>query len=204
MAIRIRDLVERAQDQLEDSEGSNWTPAELLAAAIEAVQELSRHPDAWLITEDFTLVAGAKQRLPETRASLEDLGRALTSTGQSAGMPTPFDLATMARFNPQWTEATPGTTRQWAKDIRDPRVFWVYPPAIAGDKVEVVVRALPPSEIDMDTELPIDSTWAPALLDFILGRAYAKDAEHAGMRSQAELHMRRAMALMGVADGADS
>lgn len=205
MAIRVSNLVDRVQELLEDFEGVSWTPSEILASIEEAARELAHHPYAWILTEELELAGGARQRVPDTRASVEDLGAAYEADGTPTGTPTVFELTTMARFRPSWVRDAPGPTRQWAKDLRDPRAFWVYPPAEAGQKVDVVVRALPPGEITMETELPLDSSWAPAFIDYALARAFGKDAEHAGLLDQAAAHMQKAMSLIqGGAGGGDS
>ena len=82
-------------------------------------------------------------------------------------------------------------------DPRDPCAFYVYPPALATAKLEVMFSALP-----VDIAQPGDGTlfgavlgnmalpdiYGNALLDYILYRAYSKDGEYGGNVQRAQAH----------------
>jgi hypothetical protein len=83
-------------------------------------------------------------------------------------------------------------------DPRDPKVFYVYPPAASsGASVEVVYSAYP-SDITEPADgavytavtgnISLPDIYANLLTDYILYRAYTKDAEYAGNAARAQAH----------------
>jgi hypothetical protein len=78
-------------------------------------------------------------------------------------------------------------------DVRDTDVFYVYPPAIAGAEVDVVVAKLPApvtyvgSAFTQD-EVGIPDAYENALLDYVLYRAWSKDSEYAANAAKAASH----------------
>jgi hypothetical protein len=83
-------------------------------------------------------------------------------------------------------------------DARDPKVFYVYPPAAStGASVELVYSAYPTditepadgavySAVSGNISLP--DIYGNVLADYILYRAYTKDSEYAGNAQRAQAH----------------
>jgi hypothetical protein len=74
-------------------------------------------------------------------------------------------------------------------DLREPRVFQVYPPAATGASVDMTYALYPtdvPVPVDgwpastVTGDIDLSDTWADALLNFVLFKAYSKDAEFGG------------------------
>lgn len=81
-------------------------------------------------------------------------------------------------------------------DDRDPRAFYVFPPALSTTKLEVIYSAYPtdvaaPSGSDytgVSGNIGVADIYGNALLDYILYRAYMKDSEYAGNAQRAQAH----------------
>jgi hypothetical protein len=82
-------------------------------------------------------------------------------------------------------------------DPRDPKTFYVYPPAGAGASVDLVYAAYPTDIVEPadgalytavsgNTSLP--DIYGNALGDYVLYRAYTKDSEYAGNAQRAVNH----------------
>jgi hypothetical protein len=74
-------------------------------------------------------------------------------------------------------------------DDRDPKHFYVYPPQPAANPgyVEIIYSSAP-SAASADGNISIDDVYANALLDYILYRAYSKDADYAANNQRALGH----------------
>ena len=73
-------------------------------------------------------------------------------------------------------------------DIKDPRKFYVYP-GVAGSAYVEIVYSKNPTSIGAATDvIQVDDIFANALINFVLYRAYLKDAEYAGNQQRAGTH----------------
>ena len=100
---------------------------------------------------------------------------------------------------PGW-HAQAGVTEilHYMYDPREPRVFYVYPPAAAsGASVEVTYASVPtdiaePADGALYTavsgNIGVPDIYANAVQDYVLYRAYTKDSEYAGNAARAQAH----------------
>jgi hypothetical protein len=142
------------------------------------------------------LVAGAKQAVPTNGSKLIDVIRNTAGTKRSVRMTVRNILDTQS---PNWYNLT-GVTEilHYMYDARDPKVFYVYPPAAStGASVELVYSAYPAditepadgavySAVTGNISLP--DIYGNVLADYILYRAYTKDSEYAGNAQRAQAH----------------
>ena len=100
---------------------------------------------------------------------------------------------------PSWYNLT-GVTEilHYMYDPRDPKVFYVYPPAAStGASVDLVYSAYP-SDITEPADgavfsavtgnISLPDIYANILADYIMYRAYTKDTEYAGNAARAQAH----------------
>jgi hypothetical protein len=81
-------------------------------------------------------------------------------------------------------------------DPRDPKVFYVYPPAAAsGASVDLVYSALPTDIAEpaagtdfaaVSGNISVPDIYSNALQDYVLYRAYTKDSQYAGNEARAQ------------------
>ena len=98
---------------------------------------------------------------------------------------------------PGWHAET-GTVniQHYTFDPRQPKEFFVYPPATTAAEVEVVYTDSPGahtlSESDLDPEgtntevIKLDDIYMSPIIDWILYRAYSKDAEYGANEQRAQ------------------
>ena len=90
----------------------------------------------------------------------------------------PVDADTLSRFSPDWSNATPAPAVHWFRYVEEPLRFCIYPPAPAGQVLEVrYVRN--PQVLELDTVIEdVPLSMRPALVSYVVYRAEMKDDEH--------------------------
>lgn len=188
MTTTARSIIERAHTVLSDADGVRWPAYELVAWLNDAQRQyLVKRPDQKVTTEAVSLVAGFRQTIPANAIALQDI------PNNAAGGKRRIDkinMWTLDAVSPNWRSSTPSTeVRHFMHDLREPRVFQVYPPAATGAAVDMTYTPYP-----TDVPIPVDGAIAStvtgnidlpdhaaeALLNFVLYKAYSKDAEFGG------------------------
>ena len=186
MSVAVNDIVDRAETILQDTTNITWPALELIdwlnAGQIEIVL---LKPEASVTNESIVLVvAETKQSLPTTGIQLLDIVR---NMGTSAPGNTPGRAIRLIKRRvldeqvPDWhSEAGDAVVKHFMFDDRDPKHFYVYPPQPAATPgyVEVIYSSAP-ATVAAGNDISIDDVYANALLDYILYRAYSKDADYA-------------------------
>jgi hypothetical protein len=101
-------------------------------------------------------------------------------------------------ISPSWHVATASVNiSNYMYDPIDPRVFYVYPPATTLAQLSTVYSAYPtditePADNALYTavsgNISVADIFANALADYILFRAFSKDAESTANASRAQAH----------------
>lgn len=214
--IRVQELLERAAIQLYDESLTNWSEPELIAWLDEALGALAGiRPDLFMQTSTVQLVPGCRQ---QTMNGSIRVIRVLATRETESGPPravTQFDIRSMSAARPDWQGDPPGRMRQFAL-VNDADVFYCYPPqpqpAHWADIEHVRMPEIPDPGADgyAGIEIDVDPRFKRTLLDYMLYRAYAKDAESASVQQagayyqafEAGAHGER-MPGEGVPDGRD-
>lgn len=178
MAIRAGDVISRAQLVLNDSEPPyvRWKQPEMFAWLNDAACEIViRRPAARAVTGEITLVGGTLQSLPPGGLELLDVprnvgGRSIRRT----------DRQVLDDTLPDWHELKQAAVvKHYTFDERTPTIFYVYPPARPGVKVQALYSEAPPTVTAEDDTLELDRAYMGPLVSYILYRALAKDSEFA-------------------------
>ena len=197
MTIAASSIIRRVVETMQDNTSVRWPVAELVRYLNDGQREVVLYrPDSMVTNATVALVTGAKQSIPSTGSKLIDVIRNTAGTKRSVRMTVRNILDTQS---PNWYNLT-GVTEilHYMYDPRDPKVFYVYPPAAAsGASVEVVYSAYPTdiaepadgavySAVTGNISLP--DIYGNVLADYILYRAYTKDSEYAGNAQRAQAH----------------
>lgn len=141
-------------------------------------------------TENLTLAAGAKQTLPAKALALMSVLRNMGASGATPGLaitPTSRDL--LDRFVPGWqNESQSATVVHYMQDVKNPKVFHVYPPAQANIQIEAVLAVPPVAMTSLTEVIKVNDTYAAALINYILFRIFSKDAESEGNAALAKVY----------------
>ena len=202
--IVAQNLVSRAATILQDSTNTRWPEDELLDWLNDGQREVVLYkPDANPKTETVSLVAGTKQGIPAYGLSLLDVIRNVD--GGSPGRATRIiERRVMDEQLPDWHHETPASeVKHYVFDERNPKVFWVYPPNNGSGEVDVLFSSAP-TDIALSDTLGVDDIYANALVDYMLYRAYLKDADYAANDQRSANQYERFMAAVGGLDTRES
>lgn len=194
MAIAAQSIIRRVVETLQDNTSIRWPINELVRYLNDGQREVVLHrPDSMVTNATKDLVTGSKQTLPDGGSKLIEVVR--NSNGKAVRL---TNREILDAQTPGWHTITGSTTvLHYMYDPRDPRVFYVYPPAAVGAKLEIVYSAYPTdiaepgdgalyTAVTGDIKLP--DIYGNVLQDYVLARCYMKDSEYAGNAQRAQAH----------------
>jgi len=203
MTITAQSIVQRAVGVLQDTTSIRWPANELVRWLNDAQREvIAYRPDALNTTTTMTLANGSRQDLDNANLSPAPFKLIEITRNMAAGS----DKKAVRLVPRQILDAqTPGwhnlsgsvNILHYMFDPRDPKTFYVYPPATTAAQLEVMYSAYPtditePAEGALYTavsgNITLPDIYGNALLDYILYRAYSKDSEYAGNVQRAQTH----------------
>lgn len=192
--MKAKTILDRAGVLLVDQTSINWPRAELLGWLNDGQREVViKRPDSCTRNEDMTLVAGTKQQLPPSALKLIEVVR--NSGGHAI---TPTARRTLDSNQRDWHVMEPSSKILHSVfDLRDPLHFYVYPPAAAGTKVEVIYSTSPKDCENEDADLGISEVYANVLTDYVLYRAFSKPGEAGNANTAASYYQTFTNSLTG-------
>lgn len=199
---KVVDVVGRAQVITQDTTGTRWTRVELQNWLNDAYKEIVLvRPDANAQSATVTLAAGTRQSIavsPSGALRLMDVVRNMAATSSKRAI-RKIDRKILDDQLPDWhTQAGSVDIQHFIFDERVPKEFMVYPPALATAQVEIVYSSVPVPHTLTEAQLSnsatvdtikLDDVYANAMLDYILYRAYLKDAAYAGNAERAMMSL---------------
>ena len=214
--IKVREVIKRVEDVLQDS-NVRWPRIELQNWLNESyLQIVQLRPDSNAKTGTFTCVAGTRQSITTGFSSalrIIDIVRNLASASDKKVVRL-INRSVLDDQRPAWhTDTATVNIQNYTFDVRQPKSFFVYPPATTAAQLEVVYADLPtahalsaanldPASSSSDVIL-IDDTYISAILDWILYRAFSKDAEFAANAARAGAHYQTFMSSIGTKTQSD-
>jgi hypothetical protein len=193
MSIAAQSIIHRVVDTLQDNTSIRWPVGELARYFNDGQREVILYrPDAMVTNTAQTLVSGSKQAIPATGSKLIEVVKN-TISKKAIRL---CNREILDAQQPGWHALTGVVDAvHYCYDPRDPKVFYVYPPNTGTGSVDLIYSNTPtditePSSGDYTAitgNLSVPDIYANVIQDYILYRAYAKDADYAanGARSQA-------------------
>lgn len=188
MTTPAKDIIQRAQIELQDVVGVRWPATELVLYMKDGERSIAvKRPDQTAVEATQTLVAGERQTMPAAAASLIDITRNNSQFSKKAITRT--SQFVIEAVEPNWrTQTQSGEVVHFCYDMREPRTYLVYPPAIAGTQVQMIYSAYPVPDYEaagaafgtVTGDITLADEWADALRYYILYRAWSKDSESGG------------------------
>jgi hypothetical protein len=180
--IAVSSLIYRAGLLLQDEEHVRWTTLELIEWINEAAGALvTLRPSAGARLAVLTLLAGTQQELSDEVVQLLDVVRNLGVDSLTPGRA--IRLAERHLFDsadPDWhARAGKSVIKHYIYDDRTPKVFYVYPPALAGTKLQASLSVMPALVTTEDDNLGLGAQFESAIINYVVFRAMAKDSEYA-------------------------
>ena len=201
--MKVSDVLSRVRSILNDADatGYRWTDQELIDAINDAQGLIAIHrPDCFPVSVNMSLSAGTKQSIPQGGYRLLDVVRNIQSDFSTPGRAIrPVDRDTLDAFDPYWhTGPKKSEVKNSIYDERNPGVFWVNPPVVAGTMVEILYAKRPTTLTSTTNDLAIADSYFEGIVLFVLFRAYAKDADFGGNAQLAGNYLSLFASLMGI------
>ena len=190
MTFLASEVLTPAATTLQDTLTVRWTTAEMLDYLNAGIRALiTARPDANPKKASFVPVAGARQALPaETVAFIDLIGN--TSGTQRAV--TKVSIDTLSAVARDWQSGTPSAVAvNFMYDPRDPFTFYLYPPANGLGSVDLLYSVFPAVLTTVSSVVNMPNMWANPLTNYVIARAYDKDAEYGGNAQLAASYMSR-------------
>ena len=194
--LQAQHILSRVRNILQDNTGVRWTDGEMFDYLSDAQREIANiRPDATAVHSNVQLATGTEQSIPTDGLRLIKLVRNMSGSATGARSIRVVTEDSLNTTEPSWHDPTVtgdaahGTeVKHYIFDGEDPRKFYVYP-GVAGSAYVEVVYSKNPTSISAATDLiQVDDIFANALINFVLYRAYLKDAEYAGNQNRAGSH----------------
>lgn len=215
--VKVREIIQRVEAVLQDS-NIRWPRIELQTWINESYLAITLlRPDANAKSGAFTCAEGTRQSLNVAFPSalrLLDVTRNVAATS-SKKVVRLVSRSVLDDQRPAWHAETPSVNIQhFTFDPRQPKEFFVYPPATTSAQVEVVyadapqAHTLTESELDPDTGsaevIKLDDIYMSPIIDWVLYRAYSKDAEYGANEARASAAYQSFNAAIGAKSQTDS
>lgn len=215
--VKVVDLISRAKTLLQDTTSVRWSLSELQSSLNDGYREtLNLRPDSNTLTGTFSCAAGPRQVLTTGFANASRLVAVVRNVAASSNKYAVhlIDRRVLDTQRRGWyTEPASVSVEKYIFDARQPREFLVYPPATSAAQLEVLYAQVPTPHTLTDVQLAnsataevirIDDTFANALLDYMLYRAYIKDSEQQGNAARAVAHYQAFQNSLGVSAQANA
>lgn len=195
MTTTAQSVIKAVVTELQDATSVRWPIPELVGYLNDGQREIANlRPDMMVTDGSMALAAGAKQSLPSTWSKLIDIQR---NTGGSKNAVRLINREILDAQIQGWQGLTGVTDiKHYMYDVRDPRVFWVYPPAAASGASLEGTGAVTPTDVtvpgngttfvDVTGNISVPDEAGNALREYVLFRAYNKDAEYASDPARAD------------------
>ena len=198
MTVTVQSVIDRAQAILQDTTGIRWpVTSELVLFVNDAQREIALlKPDASASNTTVTLVTGTKQSIPADGNRLLRVVRNMSAASSGTGKRSIrlVSREILDSQTPDWHDPSvsgdashTSIVKHYIYDESNPRNFYVYP-GVAGNAYVEIVYSANPATVAQSGNLSIPDIFANAVTDYVLFRAYTKDAEYAGNNQRASTH----------------
>ena len=206
MTILVSDILSRAQVIVQDTTGVRWPFAELLGWLNDGQREVAIHkPSATAKNVAIPLQAGTLQTIGAGGLALLRVTRNLktpVTTPRVGGRAVRVvDRDVLDAQHADWHDPTVfpynKVVKHFCFDEADPTNFYVFPGNDGTGALEAVISQSPDNVVSVGDPnvatsyrqpITIPDVYANALLDYVLFRAYSKDADYAGNAERSATH----------------
>lgn len=205
MGTTVGQVVQRVKTVLQETtdEGVRWKNAELVDWLNDSYQSIaSFRPDLASRNVVVTLEEGALQQIPSDGERFLD-GFSNMAESSDYSVITMTDKKLLDGAVRGWAGMEPDINIQHVMfDELDPKRFWVYPPAADGAEIRILYSAKAPThDTDLsrsgDDEYQLPEGHLAASVEWMLYRAFSKDADNTSNLNRASVAYQSFMNLLG-------
>lgn len=216
MSFTAKDILWAAQTTLQDAGNRRWTLEELRVYLNDGLKQIAYlKPSAVSKSKRVSLQRGTYQELPDGEHLLRVIRNITSADGVtprvSGPVITPIDRSILDAQFSDWHDENSvpfsATVTHVMMDEENPRVFYVYPGNDGNGAIEAVVSAnpakvaAPSNPLDIasyTTAIDIPTLYENVLRDYVLSRAFEKDAAIPGAVQRAAAYRQSFNDALGV------
>ena len=176
-------IIDKAAKLLNDQFNVRWTRTELLGWINDAQRALTLAiPESTAYTTTLTTVAGVKQTLPTDGWFLIRVNRNMGTSGTTYGSACiEVRRDDLTQNNPNWpSDTATANVKVYFYNMQDKNTFYIYPAAdSSGNKIEITYSRTPVDLVVEASTIAVNDIYEPALLDYVMFRAFSKYADFA-------------------------
>lgn len=198
MTIAAQSIIRRAVETLQDTTSIRWPINELVRYLNDGQREVVLYrPDSMVTNATVNCAAGTKQTLPTNGAKLIEVVRNAAS-GSAKKSVRMTNREILDAQTPGWHNIAGSVDiLHFMYDPRDPKTFYVYPPATTSAQLDIVYAAYPTDIVEpadgalytaVTGNISLPDIYGNALLEYVLYRCFMKDSEYAGNVQRAQAH----------------
>jgi hypothetical protein len=209
--VKVVEIISKAATLLKDVTGVRWPALELQGWLNDAYREIVNfRPDSNAQTGTYNCVAGPRQNITGTFAQATQLLDVIrnVAAGSDQSAVKLISKPTLDDMNRSWYGLSGAVTiERYTYDPRLPREFLVFPPAATDARLEVLYSSVPAPHTLTEQQLTnpattevirISDNYGNILVDYILYRAFSKDAEFVENTNRATLYYQAFQNALGV------
>jgi hypothetical protein len=201
--LLVSEIFERTGRILLDEGGVRWGSAELLDWYNEGLLDMvTRRPGLLPSVDDVVLVAGTQQVLTTDRLAIIDVGQNIGSVAKprNGQVPNITPKDTMDRLIPDWQyQSSSVMVITVVTHQQTPRIFWVYPPqpTVNPGRLRMIQSKRPTVVSATSAAFEPDDQYMPIMIEYLLYRAFSKDAENPSSGQRSAQHLQNYLGLLG-------
>ena len=211
MAILAQYLVDRVSVTLNDVDHTRWELIDLVGYLSDAQRAaVLLKPEVNPKVADFQLASSTLQALPADAYILIDITKNIdihNNVRTPGRVITPTERSSIDQVNRDWHKLLTASTtvpKNYVYDIRNRLSFYVYPVRefIARDNIEIIYSKMPAEislsnqVIPVNTKIEISDVYSPALIHYMLHRAYEKEIPVMGQGAELSMMHLQAFRLL--------
>lgn len=194
------EIIAQASELAQDETNVTWSVAQSLEWLNDGQKAIaSRRPDASVSVASILLDTGTKQMIAGRR--LMGITRNMGSDGLTPGRSIRLvERGIKDDFNPDWhTDTATLVVKEYIYDARLPQDFYVWPPVdTAADVYIETIESVTPADVAAESDvISINDIYAPPLIEWIVYRFFARDAEEVPEMQRAAMHFNNFFSLLG-------
>ena len=197
------EILVAAGQQLTDLGFIRWTPSSLLSYLnLGIVEIVGLVPNAYSVPLLLTLVPGAEQALPASVIQVQSFLCNMGLTGATQGASVRAVVKKQLDFLvPNWFAYDAGDIVQFvARDPYDNKKFYVFPPqpSPVTQRLAARVHSTPTVLLNVNAAFPLDDSYKPAAVDYLVYRALAEETDIPGALEKSKLFRAQFMQDLGL------
>lgn len=204
--IKVVDVIGRAERIIQDTTNTRWPKQEWLDWYNDAnLAVVNIRPDAHVVNGVLNLAPNSsKQTIDSDGLKLIDV-LANTSSGKVIRK---IDRRQLDDQVESWHKTTGTDVQHYMYDDRDPKNFYIFPQPSTAHDVNYIYATAPVQVVianfETDTQImTLDDSYLNVILDFMLSRAYSKDADYAENSQRSQMHLNQFLQALGAKTEAD-